>query len=428
MKRICLVLFLQFSAWGAFAQWTNLGLNAHKVNDLTIYADTLYASTSDGIYKKHKSTPDSVWVSCGMQGEHVVQTLVENHQTFYSMVTIAGTPTNQLYKSENGGITFELMTESVSNMNYYQYLDHMAHPPNDFSTLYLVNHQLKTDDGGASWVPLGNSQNTDRFILVNPSNPAQIIIGGEADLFNPILQVSNDYGDTWGFPAITSFFSGDNAIHDLAMVNGMWFATGEGVICKTIDEGENWEQLLNVFEEQSIFSLYYTNIDFSPVNSDILYVTGHNNTNANEVPLLISDNLGATWDSLSYLSPPSEQRVYCLTVDHIDNSDYVFIGGKGVYLYKRMISGLANIHAQLDFNLFPNPTATGYINVTFPAASKGLITASIFDLQGRLVSQESIATRGKQTSAIDTSALPRGAYVLQLKDEEKTGSREFVVR
>ncbi len=426
MKHVYLIFAFLISSICSLAQWTNLGLNAFLVNDLTVYADTLYASTENGIYKKHLYSLDSAWTSCGMQGNNVVQTLVENHQTFYSLITIDGTYTNQLYKSLDGGLSFELMTESISNNNEYQFLDQMATPPNDFSTFYLLNHQLKSEDGGSTWEPLNNSQNTDRFIMVNPTNTAQVIIGGEADFFNPIVQVSDDYGETWDFPAMTGYFAGDNALHDIAIDGDTWYAAGEGVICKTEDEGENWVQLLNWFTLESIYALYYTNIDFSPASTDVVYVTGLNNTNANEVPLLISENQGATWDTIHYQSPPAVQRVQCMTVEHMNNTDYVYIGGKGVLLYNRQVTGVLNAKSPLNFSLFPNPSAEGRVQVNYISQSVEPITIQVFDLQGRLMIQE--RRQGISDSFfIDTSALSRGTYVLQIVDGSKMGSKEFVV-
>jgi hypothetical protein len=427
MKRLLLIPILQFYACSAFSQWSNLGLNGHQVNDLTVYADTIYASTDDGIYKKSILTTDTIWESCGEQGHYIVQTLVENYNTFISLKRIEGTFTNQIYKSTDAGLTFSLMNSSTSNFNYYQYLDHMAHPVNNYDTLYFLNHQLKTNDGGDTWETLNSNVSTDRFIIVNPTNHAQLIIGGEGDLFNAYLQISNDYGETWDFPAMNSFFAGDNAIHDIAIDESIWYAAGEGVICQTTDGGDNWTQLVNLFDDNSAFSLYYTNIEFSPVSKDILYVSGINSNDSYKVPLLYSDNQGATWDTTSYHSSHFDQKMRCLTVENIDNSDCIFIGGKGVYVYKRMVSNLSKIDNQLDFGLYPNP-ASDKLNINYASTANGPLTASVFDLQGRLISQQKQMAMGKETFTIDTSTLSQGSYVLQLIDGEKTGSREFVVR
>lgn len=428
MKQLTLILLFQFSMVSTFAQWTNLGLDEYQVNDLTVYSDTIYASTENGIYKKSILNLDSEWSSCGKQGHHVVQTLVENYQTFYSLLQIDATSKTQLYKSTNAGLSFSLLTTDTSNYNYYQYLDHIAHPANNYDTLYLLNHQLKTNDGGSTWESINSSISTDRFIMVNPTNLSQLIIGGEGDLFNAYLQVSNDFGDTWTYPSMNSFFAGDNAIHDIAIDEDIWYAAGEGIIAQSNDEGENWVQLLNLFDDNSPFSLYYTNIEFSPVSTDILYVSGLNQTNADEVPLLYSENQGATWDTISQSGISQTQRIRCLTVENIENSDHVFLGGKGVYLYRRMVSNVANKNINLNLTIYPNPVAD-IININYTSVASGQITTNVFDLQGRLITQQQEQLGiGEQTFTIDTSSLSQGTYVLQLIDGERTGSREFVVR
>lgn len=430
MKSLFLVLLFQFSTLCSFSQWTNLGLDDYQVNDLTIYADTIYASTNDGIYKKSIYNTNTEWSDAGKQGAYIVQTLVENHSAFYAVEQNTETNTTQLFKSENGGNTFSLMSAGISNTNAYsyQFLDHIAHPPNNYDTLYTLYHQLKTNDGGTSWQSIHNSINTDRFIMVNPTNHAQLIIGGEGDLFNATLQISNDWGETWDFPAMNSFFAGDNAIHDLAVDENIWYAAGEGVIKKSENGGENWTELLNLFEANSIFSLYYSNIEFSPVNKNILYVSGYTQVTGNEVPLLYSDNQGGIWDTIYHNGIPDNQRIRCLTVENVENTDYVFLGGKGVYVYKRVVTNVENAKNELNVKVYPNPT-TDVLYINYNSKENGRISVNVFDIQGRLLSQQQMyPDPSEQRFSIDTSSLNKGTYVLQLVQGKKTGYQEFVVK
>ncbi len=73
------------------AQWSYLGLGGIRVTDLIVYSDTLYASTYDGIYKKYIFNTDTAWMRCGMQRNHVVQTLVPNDRTFICAIEVDST-------------------------------------------------------------------------------------------------------------------------------------------------------------------------------------------------------------------------------------------------------------------------------------------------------------------------------------------------
>ena len=81
------------------AQWNYMGLCSTQLTDLTIYHDTIYASTYDGIYKKNVLSADTAWLACGLQGNHVVQTLVPDYKTFICVVEIGNTGSTQIYKS-----------------------------------------------------------------------------------------------------------------------------------------------------------------------------------------------------------------------------------------------------------------------------------------------------------------------------------------
>jgi len=45
-----------------------------------------------------------------------------------------------------------------------------------------------------------------------------------------------------------------------------WFAVGEGVIGKTTDGGNSWNQLLNTWSYPTQWNLYIFDIEFSPAD------------------------------------------------------------------------------------------------------------------------------------------------------------------
>lgn len=387
MKKIVLVALVSLVKL-VNAQWSYLGLSGTQVTDLTIYCDTIYSSTYDGIYKKYVLSADTAWSVCGMQGNHVVQTLVPNYQTFICVVEIDSTKTTQIYKSTNGGNSFSLMNSSVSNFAIYQYLDHIAHPEGNYDTLYFSNHQLKTFDGGTTWNSINNTLLEDRFIKVNPENHTQLFIGGETGYFNAYLQTSFDYGNTWTMlPNMYSYFPGDNSVHDLVINGNDWVAVGEGVIGITSDDGNSWNQLLNTWSYPAQWGLYIYDIEFSPVDKNKIYATGDGHETY-KVPLLYSADYGITWDTLSYNST-IKPRILSLAIKNTASGDKVFLGGKGVYKYENNFTGIINDNPvepnyyYLSHN-YPNPfNPSTTIEISLPKQSH--VTLKIYDILGRVV-------------------------------------------
>jgi photosystem II stability/assembly factor-like uncharacterized protein len=402
------------------AQWSYLGLGGTQVSDLTIHYDTIYASTYDGIYKKNVLSADTAWLACGMQGNHVVQTLVPDNQTFICVVEIGSSRTTQIFKSTNGGDTFSLMNISVSNSTSYQFLDHIAHPEGDYDTLYFLHHQLKTFDGGTTWDSIHTPDNINRFIKVNPEKHSQLFIGGETLFFGPFLQTSLDYGDNWtSVPDMSSFFAGDNAVHDMAFNGNDWFAVGEGVIGKTSDGGNKWDQLLNTWSYPPQWGLYIFDIEFSPVDTNKLYATG-DGFEVYKVPLLYSADYGITWDTLSY-NGVTKPDIHSLTVKNTVSGDKVFLGGTGVYVYYNNFTGIEDDHPVKpnSFHLsdnYPNPF-NPVTNISFTVGMYNYTSLRIYDLLGRevatLVSENLPA--GNYTMQWNAAGLPSGVYFYRLQ-------------
>src|SRR5262245_50969594 len=138
MKSLFVILLFCVATSASMAQWSYIGLSGAGITtDLTIYNDTIYASTHDGIYKKSVSSTDTSWIPCGLQGQHVVQTLVPDYQTFVCVAEIGSSYTTQIYKSVNGGQTFSLLNTDTSNWNSYMFLNAIAQPNDNCDTLYF---------------------------------------------------------------------------------------------------------------------------------------------------------------------------------------------------------------------------------------------------------------------------------------------------
>ncbi|MGA2623285.1 MAG: T9SS type A sorting domain-containing protein [Bacteroidota bacterium] len=412
------------------AQWSYSGLGGIRVTDLIVYSDTLYASTYDGIYKKYIFNTDTSWTRCGMQRNHVVQTLVPNDRTFICAIEVGSTRMTRIYKSTDGGISFALIDTSVGHFMVYNFLHKIAHPDGNYDTLYFVSHQRKTFDGGASWDSM-NDVSWGHFIEVDPANHSRIIVGGEGAWQSANLETSSDYGNTWRFANMNGYFEGDNSLHALAMNGNDWFGAGEGVICKTSDAGNNWSQLLNTWSYPLQWGLYIFDIEFSPSNTNRLYATG-DGYSAYRVPLFYSGDYGITWDTLSYATN-NMPHIVSLAVKSTANGDRVFVGGQGVFMYENIFTGVHDDYRTRSdrYSLsssYPNPfNPSTKIKYQIPVAS--FVMLKVYDLLGREVATlvNELQQAGSKSVEFRAENLPSGVYYYRLEAGSFTETKKLLL-
>jgi hypothetical protein len=78
-----------------------------------------------------------------------------------------------------------------------------------------------------------------------------------------------------------------------------------------------------------------------------------------------------------------------------------------------------------DASIFPNPVGNEDLNVHLDRLS-GTVTASFFDVQGRMVKQETIVASDNQLVRFDVTEFESGVYLLQLANTENVESHKFV--
>ena len=66
------------------------------------------------------------------------------------------------------------------------------------------------------------------------------------------------------------------------------------------------------------------------------------------------------------------------------------------------------------FMVFPNPS-TGWVDVVFDFPQGTSVEWSLRDVRGKMAAQSSLVTDGPQITDFDFTALPKGAYILQLQ-------------
>ncbi|MCB0521427.1 MAG: T9SS type A sorting domain-containing protein [Lewinellaceae bacterium] len=121
-----------------------------------------------------------------------------------------------------------------------------------------------------------------------------------------------------------------------------------------------------------------------------------------------------------------------------DNDQDVLIAGQDpvnylakLYLNDRVLSSSDDLLVDASLNLtpFPNPAASGNLQVRFKSTERNTVIVRVYDFTGRLVSQqEEFAVIGEQTLLVDIASLPSGSYFIQLENGKKLGVAKFSVQ
>ena len=80
-----------------------------------------------------------------------------------------------------------------------------------------------------------------------------------------------------------------------------------------------------------------------------------------------------------------------------------------------------NLHAATDFNLYPNPTKSGFINIT--STGSGAMQAAVFDILGKQVINTTVSNK-----RINISTLHTGIYIVKLTQGAATTTKKLIIQ
>jgi len=243
-----LLLFLSYPAFAA--SWESGGPYGGDINSLAMSGtnpDVMYAGTAKGVYKTVDGGQS--WVYADLSGYiNVVQIDPLNSNIVYAGTNSFG---DALYKSENGGVTWDAKGLPESNIKTIAidplnpFIIYVGTAPRWGEPGYLY----KSVDGGNNWEEKFGGSDAEEGILViiiDNDDPASIYVGLQTGPNSGINFVKSP--DRW----VTEFFyitvgpDFTNNVVALAMTpagveQSAIYAVVEGDnVYKSIDRGENW--------------------------------------------------------------------------------------------------------------------------------------------------------------------------------------------
>ncbi len=278
----------------------------------------------------------------------------------------------------------------------------------------------KTYDGGISWkLIMGNNDVTSdpRFKFINDSVGYFYAPGYQYG--SHAIYKTTDQGETWLINSYIPVTNSYDGIFELSVVNEntmyaiRWSATkgeNDDVILKTIDGGQNWQEIS--------MGASVAHINF--ITADNGFISLANDT----LPLETNDGLN-TWSHSANSSIKLSPFIFGYNIESYKthNGFISFMVGLNGEIYKRFdtlsSSGTSSMNDILignpQLNIYPNPAQTS-ININY-SGKEPLQSLKIFNLMGKMVYENNKIS--SNTNRISVDFFNEGIYMLEATTAKK---------
>ncbi|HYG17111.1 MAG TPA: T9SS type A sorting domain-containing protein [Bacteroidia bacterium] len=390
MKQLILTLSFLLFALNAFSQWKVFKTGKSGfIHDIFILDSKIAYATGDSLFLVTSDGGDT-WTDMTdkipVNSPSFTNVFFITKQTGYlSRSSITGGPT--LLRTISSGFAWD----DVSSMQISQGAANVFF--SDFIVGYATSGvglgngiMARSTDGGKNW---------NRVSAPSPEAASALYFLNDSVGFSGVerLVKTNDGGTTWT-PAHT-YFDKNNPIVDIVFVSpqiGYALTYNHNIILKTIDGGDNWAQY-----NTGTSGFLSTHLAFADAN------TGYISSFMFSKPL-VTTNGGVNWAVDTTF--PAVTSLTCVAA----KNGIVMAGSSDgkIIIRKAGITGMEKA-SPATVKVFPNPVASGIINIENPAINK--LTVVIYDALGKTV-----ATGRDITTRMDIT-LPAAVYYMHVTDE-----------
>ena len=187
-----------------------------------------------------------------------------------------------------------------------------------------------------------------------------------------------------------------------------------------------------VFESSIAFS------DFNEDGYEDVLITGENSSEEPIAKLYTNDGTGTFTEIIG--TPFDGVRFSSIAISDTngDGIEDILITGLNssseriakLYITNGMVSATEGLNTGniLDFTLFPNPSASSTLHLSYNSALNSALLISIYGVDGVLINQQrELVSLGEQTFSINLSSLEMGTYLIVLDNGELQGVSRFIV-
>jgi photosystem II stability/assembly factor-like uncharacterized protein len=286
--------------WKQFRRWESfMTPRVYPSGDMNIEANLMQA------YQEYKSKYSSSkiaagsWISLGPLSIptnggggrlNCITFMPGNPSTIF-----VGSPSGGLWKSIDGGATWNTNTDLLPNLG----VSSIAINPANTNIMYIATGDrdatdtytiglMKSTDGGITWNTAGLNwaltlKRSINKIIINPVHPDTILVATSAGVYH-----SFNEGSTWVLSRSGNF---KDICFNPANPNIIWAATKNG-LCKSVNGGLNFTAVTFTPTTTTIGRL---SIAVTPADSNVLYILASNNSDNSFAGLWRTIDNGATY-------------------------------------------------------------------------------------------------------------------------------------
>ena len=457
--KLLLILILTTASSFAFSQWAEYNTQPQKIEKFSFVDDnigyTISATNTTGsgpnmIYKTSDGGNSWTTIQLPLLPGSGNITSIDFTADGTGVISVYGAITgtfinyNNVYSTIDDGATWNDITPlGPTGNSLYGIVPHFVNTDIGFVTDNYYGLLYRTIDGGVSWdttnlsgVPLGSVQGNSHFSIATMDffDENNGIISLEANfLFMPTIQLLTtiDGGVTWenvNNLGQNPWFPSHKIIQvspSTAYASSSSTNSTNQIIFKITNNGLSVDTIsLPIWNNDQEIETF----DFFDELNGFIVLKNHN---TNVIYIKSTNDGGANWIT----SETIFQQIFGATINindlHLTNTsgylsltNYTSAGPGPMWLesfYKfEGDVGISEIETT-SLSLYPNPAAAGQtIRLN---SDRSINQASIFDLNGALISKRSI-----HNNSMELPSLNPGMYIILLSDDETTESTRLIIK